>query len=293
MDKKNNKKCQSGKITKKAGQSNTISSYFCHEIIQQRFNDEMNELSKERNESQLNSDVNQFMATTEKDEHEKTCNEQTASGPGTLNQPIEKSRNQLIDDFEKFKEINASLVKENKKLRDDNKILKKMLNISKSVVFRKCLEDKFNQSNQEPKILFQDFENSFDLHEINTLRSVGRGKGKDSQFVSKCFAFLYKNDANIMAKKCVSSKHSKNKSEISPNKQLLIQNMLRERIKAEQDTETNQFKRNDRFRKLLSTAIYHNNRKAKNAKKSIVAHCSDSGKQDIQLINYLDTYYFF
>lgn len=104
-----------------------------------------------------------------------------------------------------------------------------------------------------------------------------------------------------MAQKCVSLKHSKNKSEISPDKKLLIQQMLCERIKSEQDTETNQFKRRERFGKLLSNAIYDNNRKAKNAAKSTVSQCSEHickyylyySKQKIQQIIYVNSHHLF
>lgn len=93
-------------------------------------------------------------------------------------------------------------------------------------------------------MLFQNHTSMFASDEIKTLRSIGRGKRRDSVFMTNCISYVYKGETSVIANKCSGERKIKNKSPLSPEKKILLENMLSERIASEGVNEQEFFQRN-------------------------------------------------
>lgn len=170
-----------------------------------------------------------------------------------------------------LREKNQQLLTENSKLLKDNKILKRLLDESKNIIFQKDLklihiEKKIavtsNQATaQNAKILFEKYEKFFTAAEMKQLRSIGKGKRFDSTFVTKCLFFLYGGTANLLDRVPTSARVPKGKKPLTPEKVEIISNMLEERIDSENNSVEITVYRSSRTPKLLNYAFTTASRK--------------------------------
>lgn len=109
-----------------------------------------------------------------------------------VNDLIPAPHDDLKEAFETLNRKYAKLEAENKKLKEDNKVLKKLLKKSDRVNMLKDYELQMKKTCDESsdKMLFIEFEGIFSQNEIKNLRSIKKGKAKDSTFVSKLVEYL-------------------------------------------------------------------------------------------------------
>lgn len=158
----------------------------------------------------------------------------------------------------------------NQKLTKDNRVLKKMLDASKSLNLCKDLTIKnlSHQSttqtvtsnnvitNDTPKILFGNYEHHFSEMGMNSLRSIGKGKSKDAIFIATCLEYLYGGDVSKLAVKSSGDRKTKGKSQITPNKKIVMQNLLDERVESENCDEHTFSERRGRLNRLIGDGLY-------------------------------------
>lgn len=135
------------------------------------------------------------------------------------------SDEKYIESQEKIAELElrcANLEAENKKLLNDNKCLKKLLNASKDlnlyngIQLKKAILKEKTSENVE-KMLFTKHESNFTPTQLKELRSIPAGIKKDSKFVSSALEVFYKDQ---LAQKCLdnSKKRQEGKKLITPEK---------------------------------------------------------------------------
>lgn len=183
---------------------------------------------------------------------------------------------QYIDLQKKCEELE----KQNTKLWNDNRALKKLLDKSKNLNLCKDIKIQQIKSNQiavEPlkvqnntvlisngpvqvpngqkKMLFMRYEEHFSPQQLMELRSLGIGKRKDAAFVTKCLEYIYQGKISVIQKRVAGDRRLKGKEPISPIKRRVLSEMLIERVEAEATDEFTSTERCDRLNRLLGDAI--------------------------------------
>lgn len=180
----------------------------------------------------------------------------------------------------------VALTVQNEKLLKDNRALKKMLDAAKSLNLCKDMkirqlttqfgvdESKTNNdvgTEKQKKLLFSDHEEHFSDLQLNELRSTGKGKSKDAQFVSKCIEYLYEKNIDKLSEKCSGDRNIRGKSIITPPKKCLMQNMLNERVNSEGLDEQSALERSARLNRLIGDGLYTITKRRVTANKSKIA----------------------
>lgn len=94
------------------------------------------------------------------------------------------------------------------------------------------------ESSKKTQIMFTDFEASFDIDDMKTIRSVQPGPSRDSAFINKNFCALYKgsNRNKLFNRSATGRKHNGKKKEcITPEKKEIIRKMFLERLSSEME----------------------------------------------------------
>lgn len=233
-----------GKINKPAPkiQKNTITKY-----VKKKSDAKYLEIVKNQNDDdQLVSGVDEpFVSSVEERSDVPTRNEGNSE------------ETKLIFFIDKCKKLE----KENQKLVHDNKVLKKILNDTKTLLVHKELELAKKQSKcstKEERMLFQEYANRFTSEEIRHLRSIGKGNSSDSTFVKSALTYMYKGN---LENRCVSKRQKvPGKTAISPTKKDILGEMLAERVQAEGIPDEAVYGRCSNLNRLISNAIKNVNR---------------------------------
>lgn len=188
-----------------------------------------------------------------------------------VNSTIESGDQESIAELKKriliLKEKCENLPKENTKLLKDNRALKKIVDSSKSVNLYKDfqIQKLKNRSAHEvdnvlaspsASLLYNKFTKYFTNTQLRSLRSIGKGKKSDLNFVTKCLDYLYGGDVKIIAGKCGGNKKMKEKTLITPQKKTLMLTMLNERIESEGVTDEINIERLQRLNRMIGDGIY-------------------------------------
>lgn len=176
----------------------------------------------------------------------------------------------------------AKLEMENKKLVRDNKALKKLLNESKNINLYKDIQlkklSKNVQFDAKNLLLFDKFQDHFTEELLIKLRSIPKGKAKDSEFLTILIDYLYgENVANMCLKRS-----SCNKTEISKQNLQLLGDMLSERVTAEDIPQHNVLLRCSRLNRLIGNAIYNNIRKRRSSTTTAMKENSSTNLSNVQ-----------
>lgn len=150
---------------------------------------------------------------------------------------------------------------ENKKIKEDMASMKKLYNqtcrsyVQKDFKIKLLEKNKQNNNNDntESKLLYEQYEEMFDAQTMVHLRSTNGKKRSDSTFISICMRSLYPNPDRLHLKSAKGT--GKNKSEVSPNKKEIMNNLFTERLLNENITEIEFNERYSRFNDLFNTAI--------------------------------------
>lgn len=160
----------------------------------------------------------------------------------------------------------AKLELQNKKLLKDNKALKKLLSESKNLILYKDIQLKKLNENEQSKetkqLLFEKHNEKFTEEQLIGLRSVPKGKSKDSEFMTLLMGFLY---GDHVEKMCVKQKRGCNKTEISQDIMTMFGEMLWERVNSECIPQQTVLMRCSSLKRLISCGIYNNNRKKRSS----------------------------
>lgn len=263
-------------------QKNKISSYMQASLRQNTFlsrlNEEFQNIQLEKAEKPPNCDKNaneieDGTANTEnppnRDQNARKIEDCTANAEMSMT-PMQDN------ELKALKEKCFKLQQENAKLTKDNKLLKKMLDESKSINLHKDIKIsklRFQLHSQQKKQdgqaltnLFTVYEQNFSPSEMKRLRSIGKGERNDSSFVSKCVTFLHDGQANIINRTATST-YVPGKVPLSPDKIEIASNMLSERLGAEGIPNEVVAAREARFNKLLNNAIATARKAVANANK--------------------------
>lgn len=257
-------KCKKRRISQK----NSIESYFgkaVAPIYNKRLREEIAE----------NISVNNF-----ENDAEKSCE----LNSGNVNRPnentdalyarisaLEKTCEELTNENEILKKTNVILEKENAKQKKDNGALKKLLDSSKSMNLLKDLKiEKLKtltltqsvvgdtiENNNPMQLPFREHEMYFSSEQMLELRSIGKGKARDSSFITKCLTYFYGGSIDVIAGKCSGPKRMKGKTCVSPDKKSLMGNMLNERVECEGVEEAIFLERTERLNRLIGDGIYN------------------------------------
>lgn len=191
----------------------------------------------------------------------------------TIERMVEKIE-ALEKKCEELLEKNVGLKTQNSKLQKDNRILKKMLessknlNLCKDVKIQKLtaasatttsngVSNNVNQTKSNTKqVLFADHEQHFSSIQLNKLRSIEKGKRRDSAFISKCLEFLYDGNTEIIAGKHSGNRKLEGKSMVSPAKKVLMEQLLNERVESEGIDGGDFLERSSRLNRLIGDGIY-------------------------------------
>lgn len=156
----------------------------------------------------------------------------------------------------------AKLESQNKSLIKDNKALKKLLGESKSLILYKDLQlkklNEIAQSKEAKPVLFEKHNDKFTEEQLFKLRSISKGKIKDSEFMNLLVDILYGEDVN---KICVRQKKGNAKTAIPKGTMNMIGEMLSERVNAEGIPQQTVLMRCSRLNRLVGDGIYYNSRK--------------------------------
>lgn len=192
-------------------------------------------------------------------ERSKSSSEPKPSEASVNEPPLFSPNSDLKDMTEKYKLLEkkyARLQNENQKLLKDNKTMKKLLAKSQTVNMYKDIQLMEKNSIKTQRMLFTDFEQYFEQDQMKTLRSINKGKSKDSTFVTQIMEYIYPGG---VGGKCVSSKRGRkereNRAVISPDKRDILKEMLTERITNENVPETDVFERCGRLNTIIGYAI--------------------------------------
>lgn len=189
----------------------------------------------------------------------KSIEEEKRQCSGSLTVSIEKLHEVPQIDESDLKEKCEKLFTENSKLIKDNKILKKLLEESKSIILQKEIKIKKLLSqvhtNSNTVNLFEEYEQYFSNLEIKKLRSIQKGQAKDSTFVTKCLDYLYGGKQNLLERVATDVKVPVGKKPFSPEKVAIITKMLQERLNSEGISDELTANRFGRLRELLNNAI--------------------------------------
>lgn len=185
--------------------------------------------------------------------------EENSQTIGSMNStPTEKSRevsNVAQSDIEsKYQK----LLIENSKLTNDNKVLKKLLTESKSIILQKEIKIKkllAQKHHANTLNLFEQYEKYFSSSDIKKLRSIRKGNRADSTFVTQCLDYLYGGKQNLLDRVATNIKVPAGKKPISPEKVDIVSHMLLERLNSEGLYDELSTVRFNRLRKLLNNAI--------------------------------------
>lgn len=156
----------------------------------------------------------------------------------------------------------AALETQNKQLMKDNKALKKLLSESKSINLYKDIQlknlKKNDRSNEVKPLLFAKYKDKFTEEQLFELRSVSKGKSKDSEFMTLLVDFLYGKNVDKM---CIRQKKGSTKTEIDNDTMAMIGKMLEERVNTEGIPQQEVVMRCGSLNRIIGNGIYNNNRK--------------------------------
>lgn len=145
------------------------------------------------------------------------------------------------------------------KLKEAKVLLKKTshVNLQKDLLIDKLKGD--SQINQTKNNLYQEFESSFNEVDLRAIRSIGPGPSKDSTFVNRIMASLYKGTEfdKLRNRRAKGGKYNGiQKNGVTPEKKEIIKRMLQERVNAEL-TEGDVKNRMGHLNRLIRSAIHN------------------------------------
>lgn len=150
----------------------------------------------------------------------------------------------------------------NERLKEAKALIKKTshVNLHKGLLIDKLKRDL--QTNQTKNNLYQDFESSFNEVDIKAIRSVGPGPSRDSTFVNKIMASLYKGPEfnKLHNRRAKGGKYNGiKKNGVSPEKKEIIERMLHERVHNELEncSEDDVKKRMRNLNRFIKSAIHN------------------------------------
>lgn len=118
-----------------------------------------------------------------------------------------------------------------------------------------------SEKNNSSDVLYEQYSNHFDSHDMLKIRSIKPGIQQDSAFILTIMKSLYKNDVEKLKDRSATGRKFKGikKHEITLEKKEILENMLIQRVKSELHdklgTTKNFLKRIGRFNTLLRYAI--------------------------------------
>lgn len=194
----------------------------------------------------------------------KRSAERESSNPSGDELSKKELQKQLNEANETIKNLNEIISKQ----KSDIKLLKHSLNSSNRLCVQKDLKierlkNDTNSQTNKPKnsVLFHKFEESISSVVLRELKSVPNGQTNDSTFVLKLMRHLYANDLQVLLNK---SSCGKNKVPITPKKKSLIEEILKERVVADEKDENRIVLRAGRVGTLINDAIKNIVRQLKN-----------------------------
>lgn len=247
----------SKKNSGKAKNNKDIRQFFtgvAHPIYAERLREEISLVDKDQSEG------------------ESVNNEEVAGRKNADDDSIENSElKEKIDILERensaLKTDNELLQKKSEKLLKDNQALKKLLDAAKNLNLYKDMhihqlklklsENPAHVAGAEPSILFEKFQSNFSEPELKNLRSIGKGQRRDTAFIMQCIHYLYGGNSGRISKKCAGSKIYKQKTPITPEKKMIMEAMLTERVESEGIDEATAMDRCGRFNRLIGDGIHN------------------------------------
>lgn len=215
-------------------------------------------LSK-RKSSELPPNVSDYLKSKLAEKSKENVNVVENDSNSKIELDVAHLQIKLEEANKKIEHLNGTIVQQN----EDIKLLKRALKISnqlcvsKDVKIERLLKEKSKcvvGKSQSKPVMFKNFESRVDSSMLKQLRNIPPGQKQDSTFILMMVRYLYREDRSILCDRTVSGK---GKTPITPTKKRVMDEMLKERVVAEEDDEFRVLHRTNRIGSLISDAIYN------------------------------------